>query len=317
MYIITNIIALSFALFVVLISLSMIVGFNNIKELGKSILKAGLWGNLKKTYTPYKIALDRMSKIEKYFLYAFVIILILYVFILSFNTGLIQTHALNFTTIIVTIITAVITILVLYFLLALLLLIVFNTVEYLFNFAEKYEENKISNIMLISLIFSTVLLFLLIQNKMLSNIKIQPISTLFLLVIAVSLHIDALYGAILVIKYVNPLKGKQNNTELLIGMLVWLFAMLIPIYTEVLLCAQYTNSAFIFSNSREAVIGLWDFLYFTLVTFATVGFGDILPNHPLSKGITMGIILSSIIYLVLFIGSTISGLTVKNGSDNN
>lgn len=132
-----------------------------------------------------------------------------------------------------------------------------------------------------------------------------------MLLAAICLHILSLYGMILIIKSGNPFKKNKDKTthNILIGMLVWLFIILAPIYMEVILCVKYTNDAFILSGSHNQVTGLWDLLYFTIVTFATVGFCDIIPNHPISKGVTMGIFITSIIYLILFIGTAITQLT--------
>lgn len=54
-------------------------------------------------------------------------------------------------------------------------------------------------------------------------------------------------------------------------------------------------------GSFEGTNNIWDAVYFTIVSFSTVGYGDILPISSLAKGIVILIIFSNIMLLVVFV----------------
>lgn len=54
-------------------------------------------------------------------------------------------------------------------------------------------------------------------------------------------------------------------------------------------------------GSFEGINNIWDAVYFTIVSFSTVGYGDILPISSLAKGIVILTIFSNIMLLVVFV----------------
>lgn len=56
-----------------------------------------------------------------------------------------------------------------------------------------------------------------------------------------------------------------------------------------------------FPGSFEGINNIWDAVYFTIVSFSTVGYGDILPISSLAKGIVILTIFSNIMLLVVFV----------------
>lgn len=289
-----------YAVSIIILCFLAIIGPDGFNAFIKRIKKI----NLRDLKNIHKYIFRIFKRIPKPFNYAYAGLAILVIFCIVINAIDVSTtgsNELDLRTIISAIGLIITTIAILYFVLGLFAFIAFNVIEYLFKFLDAYMF-RISNIAFISMVFSTVLLVVCLQNY-------EPIIIKLLFLAAVCIHITALYGLVLIIKSVNPFKGNEYYTShnILIGLLVWLIILLTPIYTEVILCTKFIDSAFILGNTE--IIGYGDLLYFTVVTFASIGFGDILPNHPLSQGVTVGIIISSIIYMILFIGSAISGLT--------
>jgi hypothetical protein len=63
------------------------------------------------------------------------------------------------------------------------------------------------------------------------------------------------------------------------------------------------TSAFEYKNAQHNYkqLSFFDFIYFSLITHATVGYGDIVPSNVLSKIITMAHIIIVIILYVIII----------------
>ncbi|MBW6411008.1 potassium channel family protein [Clostridium weizhouense] len=71
--------------------------------------------------------------------------------------------------------------------------------------------------------------------------------------------------------------------------------MIYNINGEAYLCSVTTNE-----------IGILDLFYYTIVTFTTIGYGDIVPNAPESKVMAIIIAFTSVICLIIFISSILS-----------
>lgn len=56
----------------------------------------------------------------------------------------------------------------------------------------------------------------------------------------------------------------------------------------------------------------FDLFYFTLITFTTVGYGDIIPITGLAKIVTMFIAVTSVICISIFISSILSHKDLSN-----
>ncbi len=57
-----------------------------------------------------------------------------------------------------------------------------------------------------------------------------------------------------------------------------------------------------FDNRARSSSDFVDFLYFTTVTMATVGYGDVTPLSPLARIVVTGEVLVSVFFLVMFLG---------------
>ncbi len=78
----------------------------------------------------------------------------------------------------------------------------------------------------------------------------------------------------------------------------------------------FTDKTAFHSNLLNDSLGVWEFIYFSTVTFATVGYGDITPStYLLSRLLTVSEILLSIIIVIIFIASV--SLTFSGDEKNN
>lgn len=100
----------------------------------------------------------------------------------------------------------------------------------------------------------------------------------------------------------------QSNPMKLKSIFTWFFIILGNLYTLILLIQFYMDEKahhFIETErlTRESAI---DLFYYLIVTFTTVGFGDISPNTLLAKMVTALIAMSGMLFTGVFVGSVLN-----------
>ena len=103
-------------------------------------------------------------------------------------------------------------------------------------------------------------------------------------------------------------KITQSNPMKLKSIFTWFFIILGNLYTLILLIQFYMDKKvhhFIEAEqlTRESAI---DLFYYLIVTFTTVGFGDISPNTLLAKMVTALIAMSGMLFTGVFVGSVLN-----------
>ena len=102
-----------------------------------------------------------------------------------------------------------------------------------------------------------------------------------------------------------PFLVKERSTLkrlLVFGMLVFVT---IYIYGYIYY-GMYFEDPHLFKTSEPDRVYPWDFVYFSAVTFTTLGYGDIVPNGPPARGIVVLEILCAV-YLISFLGAIVAG----------
>jgi len=285
----------------------LLLGPDRIIEICYAVKKINIRVLAQKTKEPISDFFHEQPLLVKYPLYFGGIVFIFLILVSTFKE-LVKTLS-HFWASIFTILLTALTGFILYLLFSLLCLIIKTAIENILYFTEKFET-KISNNIQISMVY---LVFILVFSLV---VKTPPLITYSLLIAVFLLHIVVFRGMILIIVNTSPFKKKEDSTikNLLITMFVWLIILVISIYTEVILCFHCNSAAFVIVN--KDVVNLLDLLYFSLLMFTTGGFGEITPSSSLSKVVTIGISISSVIYLILFIGAIVSEFAGKKENNN-
>lgn len=92
----------------------------------------------------------------------------------------------------------------------------------------------------------------------------------------------------------------------------WLFVIIFNLYTMILLVSNTDPYSFI-DNSGPVTEHL-RLLYFTVITFTSVGYGDITPRGSLAVFITIIVSVTGFLYSALFIGGLLAAVT-RQGND--
>ena len=96
----------------------------------------------------------------------------------------------------------------------------------------------------------------------------------------------------------NNSKVEENDVGLISGIL--LFMVIVSLYLGV--CFISNGSIKAYSNNPT----YYDLFYYTIITFSTIGYGDICPVSIVAKFMSIVISLTSIICLTIFISSMLS-----------
>jgi voltage-gated potassium channel Kch len=74
------------------------------------------------------------------------------------------------------------------------------------------------------------------------------------------------------------------------------------------------DAAFAFANESKSPLA--DFLYFSLITITTVGYGDIIPRSPMARSLAALLALFGQLYLVVLVAYLVGLRISRSQSDN-
>lgn len=89
----------------------------------------------------------------------------------------------------------------------------------------------------------------------------------------------------------------------------WLIVIILNLFTMILLVSNTDSYSFI--DSTGPVTEHLRLLYFTIITFTSVGYGDITPKGNFAVFITMIISITGFLYSALFVGSLLAAFTTR------
>lgn len=97
----------------------------------------------------------------------------------------------------------------------------------------------------------------------------------------------------------------SETAHILFCSLLLLLMIILNLYLLVLLTNYSYDGAYI-CTTGDQTITKWNLFYYTLITFTTVGYGDVLPNTLASQAVAILIAITNICYVSIFISSVLS-----------
>ena len=188
--------------------------------------------------------------------------------------------------------------------------VVYALVRYIVKKIFRYvEENYILFGKTLTIIFLILFLYFVIGYLLLSISKIykflykiqDKITKTDLLI---SYFIISMYMTILIIFPGEFAKGQTKKTDGLdsVGVMAVIVLLMVVISLALAVCFISCSGEGVYTNNPT----FFDLFYYTIITFATVGYGDISPVSPIAKFMSIVISMTSILCLTVFISSVLS-----------
>ncbi|MGL5575173.1 MAG: potassium channel family protein [Sarcina sp.] len=176
------------------------------------------------------------------------------------------------------------------------ILILFNKIN---KFIRRTEDTEFRIDLFISyLLISTYLFLMILFPKQFKNLAII---SLISMLISYLLNIKLLFKLM-----INPQNAKSGQDEditfnrIIVAAVLILFMVILNLYVAV--CTVYSMDHLAYANAN----GYFSLFYYTIISFTTIGYGDIVPVSNLARGIAIIIATTSVISLTIFLGSILS-----------
>ena len=171
----------------------------------------------------------------------------------------------------------------------------------IYKFLYKIEDKNTKTDLIISFfIISIYMTILILFPEQFSEIyKFGIVGTS----ISYFLNLKVLLRVIKSPEIINIKRGQNSNVEFS-NMGVAAFILLIMVILSLFLGVCFISSSGIGVYTNNPTY--YDLCYYTIITFATIGYGDICPVSPAAKFMSMLISLTSILCLTIFVSSVLS-----------
>ena len=171
----------------------------------------------------------------------------------------------------------------------------------IYKFLYKIEDKNTKTDLIISFfIISIYMTILILFPEQFSEIyKIGIVGTS----ISYFLNLKVLLRVIKSPEIINIKRGQNSNVEFS-NMGVAAFILLIMVILSLFLGVCFISSSGIGVYTNNPTY--YDLCYYTIITFATIGYGDICPVSPAAKFMSVLISLTSILCLTIFVSSVLS-----------
>lgn len=264
---------------------------------------------------PYKLIIASQPLFTKILMYIMGILMVMSVLSLIYAAAIDKYKSLiSFQVFLFTILMALIVFTIIHLLLYAIVVPIEVVSEYI-----GYVKNEIGKLAIFSF-------FIPFQNLIFLLLKAINIKNVFTLILMASGIIYSHYltfkGLMICVKEPKKLVSSNNRYKKIDkykAIFSWLIILLLILFCEVIFVSNLDEKSFIsnqisienrnnnsFKINQIPVTDYFDLFYFTVVTFATVGYGDILPNGYLGKISSILIISSSMLFITIFLGTILS-----------
>ena len=193
--------------------------------------------------------------------------------------------------------TIIVLILFLYFVIGYLLL----SISKIYKFLYKIEDKNTKTDLLISYFIISMYMTILIifPGEFAKNYKIGLVGV----TLSYFLNLKVLLR-IIRSPEITDFKGQTKKTDGLdsVGVMAVIVLLMVVISLALAVCFISCSGQGVYTNNPT----FFDLFYYTIITFATVGYGDISPVSPVAKFMSIVISMTSILCLTVFISSVLS-----------
>mgnify|MGYP004668176593 FL=1 len=193
--------------------------------------------------------------------------------------------------------TIIVLILFLYFVIGYLLLSISKIYKFLYKIEDKHTKTDLLISYFIISMYMTILI--IFPGEFAKNYKIGLVGV----TLSYFLNLKVLLR-IIISPEITDFKGQTKKTDGLdsVGVMAVIVLLMVVISLALAVCFISCSGQGVYTNNPT----FFDLFYYTIITFATVGYGDISPVSPVAKFMSIVISMTSILCLTVFISSVLS-----------
>lgn len=193
--------------------------------------------------------------------------------------------------------TIIFLILFLYFVIGYLLLSISKIYKFLYKIQDKITKTDLLISYFIISMYMTILI--IFPGEFAKNYKIGLVGV----ILSYFLNLKVLLR-IIRSPEITDFKGQTKKTDGLdsVGVMAVIVLLMVVISLALAVCFINCSGEGVYTNNPT----FFDLFYYTIITFATVGYGDISPVSPVAKFMSIVISMTSILCLTVFISSVLS-----------
>ena len=193
--------------------------------------------------------------------------------------------------------TIIVLILFLYFVIGYLLLSISKIYKFLYKIEDKVTKTDLLISYFIISMYMTILI--IFPGEFAKNYKIGLVGV----TLSYFLNLKVLLR-IIRSPEITDFKGQTKKTDGLdsVGVMAVIVLLMVVISLALAVCFISCSGQGVYTNNPT----FFDLFYYTIITFATVGYGDISPVSPVAKFMSIVISMTSILCLTVFISSVLS-----------
>ncbi len=193
--------------------------------------------------------------------------------------------------------TIIVLILFLYFVIGYLLLSISKIYKFLYKIEDKVTKTDLLISYFIISMYMTILI--IFPGEFAKNYKIGLVGV----ALSYFLNLKVLLR-IIRSPEITDFKGQTKKTDGLdsVGVMAVIVLLMVVISLALAVCFISCSGQGVYTNNPT----FFDLFYYTIITFATVGYGDISPVSPVAKFMSIVISMTSILCLTVFLSSVLS-----------